>query len=257
MLDDEKASLNRLKKLVEKCTSSFKVVGEASSVPQAKRILAKTRVDIVFLDVEMPGENGFDFLRSIQERNFLVVFVTAYDYYAVRAFEANAIDYLIKPVQPEDLVETEKRLAEKKAAFENSLRNGNIYDHSLINIEQNVKSDIYPKQILINNLNGFILIDIDNIVYLESSNYYTFFHLNNNKSVVSSRGLYTYKKILNPDQFFQTHRSIVINLDYLKGTSSKDGYFAILKHNYKVEVSRRRKNDFMAMVKSRLHNSSR
>lgn len=251
IVDDEINSRDHLSNKLAQSGSNIDVAGVVDSASNARQFLSQQAVDLVFLDVEMPGEDGFSFLDSIKKRDFLVVFVTAYDQYSVRAFKANAVDYLVKPVQEKDLLEVEKRLHRKQHLFQKNTAEHQLYQSSLSNLGEKSADRAYPSQLIISDLKGFTIINTQEIVYLEAQNYYTIFHLQSGASVISSYGLSTYTEVLDPEQFVRIHRSTVINLTHLQGCVTETAFYAVMKTGVKLEVSRRRKNDFLSLVRTK------
>ncbi len=249
IIDDEINLQQTLEILISQNCPEINIIGKALSAEAGRELLKNNQVDVIFLDISMPGENGFDFVASIQKEKYAIIFVTAYEEYALKAIKANAIDYLLKPVNPEELSD-----AVKKVVFFLKLRNSKkelqtVYSESLNNfILQMQKNDEEISRITVDEKFGFRVVELDAIRFMEADGNYTIFHLSNLEKIVSSKSLGEYGKIIDTDKFFRIHRSTIINLDYLKGFSSYQGNFVILDDDTKLTISRRRFSEFREVV---------
>lgn len=251
IIDDEINLQQTLEILIHQNCPEINIIGKALSAEAGRELLKNNQVDVIFLDISMPGENGFDFISTIQKEKYAIIFVTAYEAFALKAIKANAIDYLLKPVNPAELID-----AIKKAVFFLDLRKGKeeeqtIYNQSLNNLLRQVQTkNLEISRITVEEKFGFRIVDLTSIRYLEADSNYTIIHLSCLEKIVSSKSLGEYGKIIDSDKFFRIHRSTIINLDFLKGFSSYQGYFAILDDNTKLTISRRRFPAFREIVGS-------
>ena len=249
IVDDELNVQKALQILVERNCPEIEICGLASSAASARALLDQNEVHLIFLDISMPGENGFEFLSSIPKENYAVIFTTAYEEYALRAIKANAIDYLLKPIDQMEL-----REAVAKATSFLDLRMQNIelqktYNESLKNLSEQTNAGIdYPKKVTVGEKFGFQIVDVEKIRYLEADQNYCILHLSGLEKIVSSRSLGEFEKILDPGVFFRIHKSTIINMRYLTGFSSYQGSYAILDDDTKLPISRRRANEFKEAV---------
>lgn len=249
IIDDEANVQEALQILIQRNCPNINICGTAISAPQGRELLEKHDVHLIFLDISMPGENGFDFLASIPKENYAIIFTTAYEEYALRAIKTNAIDYLLKPID-----QTELKDAVAKASSHLDLRRENreiqaIYGESLKNLSQQANSGFkYASKITVTEKFGFQIIDVDKIRYLEADSSYCIIHLSGLEKIVSSKTLGEIEKILDPSTFFRIHKSTLINMNYLRGYSSYQGSFAILDDNTKLNISRRKYHDFKNAV---------
>ncbi len=249
IIDDEINVQQTLEILIHQNCPEIELRGKANSAEAGRELLKNNQVDVIFLDISMPGENGFDFIASIQKEKYAIIFTTAYEEYALKAIKANAIDYLLKPINPVEL-----REAVAKAVFFLDLRNKkeeaqNVYGESLNNLmEQMENKNAQISRITVVEKFGFRIVELDSIRFLEADSNYTIFHLSDLEKIVSSKSLGEYEKIIDSEHFFRIHKSTIINLNYLKGFSSYQGYFAILDNNTKLTISRRRFTEFRDIV---------
>lgn len=235
IVDDESHCQEMLASLLQRHCPEVTVVGIASSAADARALITSTRPHVVFLDIAMPGESGFDLLQSIAERDFQVVFVTAYEQFAVRAFRASALDYLLKPVSDVDLRES----VDKVVAHYRTEPVPAHHDHSLAELYRSLQTKRLDR-ITIPKQNGIDVLELQDIQYLEADINYTRFHLHGDRRVVACNTLGHFEEILEPEGFFRVHRSYLINLRHLQAYQQSPVSEAILKTGVRLEVSRRR-----------------
>lgn len=238
LVDDENGSRESLALLLEKYCPQVQVLAKADSMTSALTAIQKYEPELVFLDIEMPNGSGFDLLEKIKDIDFDVVFITAYDHYAIRAIKFSAVDYLLKPVDPEDLKHAVKRVEEKRLS-KKSL--GDKYKTLL----SNVKSETKLKKVAIPDGDGLVFISLTDIIRCDSDGNYTYFILNNGKKIMSSRTLGEYEEMFEGENFFRVHRSHLVNLDHVKKYIKGEGGYVVLSDNSQVEVSRRKKIEFL------------
>jgi two-component system LytT family response regulator len=249
IIDDEKPNRIGLSLLIEQYCPGYKVVGDADSAENARILLEDVEADILLLDIHMPKENGFDFLTSLKDHKYQVIFITAFAEYAIRAFRANAVDYLLKPIDPQDLKEALEKCNKRFKQFNNSDAEAEeVYKHSLLNTAGDLAKDGYSLRLTLPHRQGFKIVSTENILYLEASGNYTILYLDNKEELVVTRNLREFESMLDPEVFFRVHKSSVINLNSVSEYSSADGHFAILKNGEKVMISRRRLDDFMSAI---------
>jgi len=249
IIDDEKNIREALSILLNQYCPEIHVIGIASSASEGRRFLETCKVDFIFLDISMPKEDGFAFLRSIPGNTFGIIFATAYQEYALRALKANAIDYLLKPINPFELQE-----AVRKAIYSHELRqsaeNQKFYNQSLKNLQENIQLKNSPvTKLTITEHAGFKVINVSELVYLQADDNYTVLQLSNNQKIVATRTLGEFEKILEGSDFYRIHKSTIINLNFLVGYSSFQGNFAELQGGIKLDISRRKLSEFREQVK--------
>lgn len=238
IVDDELGARESLSKMIEKNCKNIQVVAKADSMMNAFIEITNHQPDLVFLDIEMPNGNAFDLLERFKEINFNIIFVTAYDHYAIKAIKFSAIDYILKPVDPEELVKAVTR-------FENQRDNKNSLDKKFKTLLSNVKPENKLKKVGIPDGDGLIFINLSDIIRCDSDGNYTYFILTTGKKIIASRTLGEYEQMFADDNFFRVHRSHLINLEHVKKYIKGEGGYVIMSDNSQVEVSRRNKNEFL------------
>lgn len=241
IIDDERSSRNALRqKLVKHCIDVM-IIGECENGEEGIENIEKKKPDIVFLDVEMPRMNGFTMLQQLKNKNFEVIFVTAYDHYAIKAIRYSALDYLIKPVEVEDLKNAVNRALEKMNIAKPNAR--------LELLLENIVSE-KPKftRIAIPTAQGLQFIKIDEIIYLEASVNYTKFHLYNNIKYTVSKTLKEFEDILPADIFIRIHNSHIINKNYVDKYIRGDGGQVVLSNCVVLDISKRKKAEFLKAI---------
>jgi two-component system LytT family response regulator len=234
IIEDEPQAVNTLKYMLRDYFPEVNVIKEFDKVSEAVNFIGENPVNFIFLDVQLNGELGLDIVKYLKkdELNFDIIFTTAYSEYAIEAFSLAAIDYLLKPINPERFKEAVKRVFQKqKIEFEQV--------KVLNELSQNQN---YEKLILKNN-DGTHLIDTKEIIYLKASNSYTEFYLTNQKIVVVSKSIKEYELLLNLKIFFKTHRSFIINTSFIS-SYHKGNLTIMLKDGTEISLSRDRKKEF-------------
>jgi len=251
IIDDEQNIREALSILLSQYCPEIHVCGIAASASEGRQLLGNNMVDFIFLDISMPKENGFAFLRSIPSNNYGVIFATAYQEHALRALKANAIDYLMKPINPFELQE-----AVKKAIYSHELRqsyshNQEVYNQSLNNLNDHLQSkNSAVTKLTISEQSGFRLVNVAEVMYLQADDNYTVLYLTNDRKILATRTLGEFEKILDGPEFFRIHKSTLINLSFLAGYSSFQGNFAELKDGSLLDISRRKLSEFREKVKN-------
>lgn len=242
IIDDEmKGRIALSQKLHDYC-SDVRLVGKAESGEEGIKLIEKLNPDIVFLDIEMPGMDGFEMLLQLPQKTFDLIFTTAYDQYAIKAIKYAAFDYLLKPIDIEEL-----KLAVSKS---NNLQNRNT-EKKLEILYQNLHSKSNLKKIAISSMDGLIFFNINDIIHLEASNNYTTIYFINHPKLIVSRTLKDFEDLLPADVFFRTHHSYLVNLNYIKRYIKGDGGQIEMQDGTYLDVSRRKKEDFLKAMGSK------
>jgi len=244
LVDDEPDGIRTLKKLLELNCPEVEIVATCSNAIVAKQLLEEIKPDVVFLDVRMPGKSGLEMLTEIPEQDFEVIFVTAHNEYMLQALQFSAVDYLMKPVDEDRLVEAVERVKKKL----NQVRPLGQTETLLHNI--NKIGSPMEMRLCLPTLKGFTIVKLEEIVYCEAQRSYTVFRLVNNKTIMISKPLFDYDKLLNDTIFLRVHKSFLINLLHIKEYMRGDGGTVVMSNGMEIEVSRRKKEMFMARVKS-------
>ncbi len=250
IVDDEEYARKNLIMLIDDFCPEIEVVGEASGKEQAKNLIASVKPDVVFLDIRMPsGAEGFELLDEVEEKNFLVVFVTAFKDYAVRAFNASAVYYLLKPIDIDDLRSATEKLVDAHKVFGEDPDNYVTYFRSLNNLSDQLLRNKPTNRIAISHTKGLKIVEDDTISHLDASGNCTTIYFNDGTRYLDTRTLKIYENILNPAKFFRIHKSHIINLKNLAEYVNEDGHFAVLKSGLKVPVARNRVSEFVKLLK--------
>lgn len=249
IIDDEQNIREVIALLLEEYCPEIKVCSSADSAEEGRALLKKHEVDLIFLDISMPDEDGFAFLRSIAKESYAIIFVTAFEEYALRALKANAIDYLLKPVDGLELREAVTKAIHYFELRQNKEEAMKIYHESLENLHDFIHSEnkTITKLTVVEQF-GFRVIKTDDLMYLEADSNYTILHLSGLKKIVATRTLGEFEKMLGRPGFFRIHHSTIINMNYLQAYSSYQGNYAELSDGTKLSISRRKLNEFQKAV---------
>ncbi|MCD4680518.1 MAG: LytTR family DNA-binding domain-containing protein [Bacteroidales bacterium] len=249
VVDDEPKVREALELLLAKNCPEIIICGSAGSAQEARNILKSCMVDFIFLDISMPGEDGFTFLRSIPNEKYGVIFTTAYQEFALQALKASAIDYLLKPINSNELKEAVAKAIHYHELRQSKTEAMKIYHESLDNLQQQIQSgNNKVKKITVPEQTGFRVVNVDEIMYLQADSNYTILHFSGLNKIVACRSLFEFEKILINPEFFRIHKSTIINLNYLKAFSSYQGNSAELTDGTLLTISRRKLNEFKDVV---------
>jgi two-component system, LytTR family, response regulator len=238
LVDDESASKMVLRQLLQEYCPEITVVGTAASVPEAVQKINDLAPDVVFLDIEMPILNGFQLFDFFETITFDVIFVTAYNQYAVQAFEVSAIDYLMKPISAERLQHAVAKIVQMGQKDANARQLGRQF------IQQKFKS-----KLMVTHQKGLTLIDLPDVMRLEAQGAYAHIYLHNNKKLTVSNPLGDYEEQLSEAAgFFRVHRSHLVNVYFIEKIELEANQIRLLDSTI-IPVSRSRKTEFMAFLK--------
>jgi two-component system LytT family response regulator len=242
IVDDEKFCRDNLKILLKDYCPEVSEIDVASNAKESRQLISESNPDILFLDIMMPRESGFDLLESISEKPKSIVFTTAHNEYALQAIKAEALDYLEKPVDIEELQTAVYKASQKQ------VRAGSTDDLvKQVMLELSRKSD--DEKIAIPMREGYELISVKDIVHLEASESYTMIYLADGKRIVSSKNIKVYEQKLDSNTFFRTHKSHVINVKHhLVRFSRIDGNSAVMSNGKHVPISRRKLQSFLEEI---------
>lgn len=230
LVDDEKGNIITLTEMLHSYCPSVEIVAIAMNINEAEIAIKTHQPQLIFLDIEMPFGNGFDLLNRLQPINFEVVFITAFNNYAIRAFKYAAIDYLLKPVNIEELTNAVEKV---KILIEKSNLNSRI-DLLLSNINN---KDTIGKKLGIPTADSITFIEVDDIIYLESDRNYTKFCLIQKRKELASKSLGEYEGLLPKTTFCRIHKSYIINIAYIKKYQRGRGGYVVMEDGTSIEVS--------------------
>ena len=243
LVDDEPDGIRALQKLLQLHCPEVEVLATCSNAVAAKQQILQTEPDVVFLDIQMPGKSGIDLLTDLSTKEFEVIFVTAHNEYMLQALQYSAADYLLKPVDEDRLIEAVQRV-------KNRLEAGKKTDHRHTLLHNLSKSgNPSEMRLCLPTLKGFIVLKLDEIIYCEAERSYTVFHLEGNRTVTVSKPLLEYDQILTDTSFLRIHKSFLINLHHVKEYYRGEGGTVIMSNNAEIEVSRRKKDQFLMKIK--------
>jgi two-component system LytT family response regulator len=241
IIDDEQKGRSALKQKLYDYCKDIELVGEAQNGVEGIKLIEKYHPDIVFLDIEMPRMDGFEMLNRLPEKKFHLIFTTAYDQYAIKAIKYSAFDYLLKPVDIEEL-----KIAIARVDYLSALNT----EKKLKVLQQNLQTKNAINKIAIHTLDGLLFFNINDIIHLKAQSNYTVIYFLNQQKLTVSRTLKEFEELLPNDIFFRPHHSHIINLNYIKRYIKGDGGQIELQNGNFVDVSRRKKDDFLTAIRN-------
>ncbi len=236
IVDDEPKAIQGLSWELTNFSDEIQIIKTFSNPEQAIEYLDQTSLDCLFLDIQMPTMDGFQFLDRLTNRDFAVVITTAYNEYAIKALKHEAIDYLLKPIDSDDLEETIKKI--KK--FNSRLINSSKIEEVL----QNFNTKFDKKKITINTDGKLIFLDAELIMFIESDGNYSTIYMEDGQKIVITKKLKEVNAILPEHYFFRIHNSFIINLNKIKEFIKNEGY-VVMQSQHKIPVARQRRSDFL------------
>ena len=249
IIDNEKNIREALALMLVANCPEIHLCGIASSASEGRELLKTEDVDFIFLDISMPEEDGFAFLHTIPKEDYGIIFVTAYEEYALLALKASAIDYLLKPVNPNELREAVTKAIRYRELRKSKSDVRSIYSESLDDLNAHVHSETKQiEKITIAEQFGFRVVKVTDLMYLRADSNYTTLQLSGLDKIVATRSLGEFEKILKNHIFFRIHKSTIINMNFLKGYSSYQGNYAEMADGILLPISRRKLNEFREAV---------
>ncbi|NHN26093.1 response regulator transcription factor [Flavobacterium jejuense] len=247
LIDDDKNLRDGMKGLLDRFAPNIKIIGEADSLQTGIDAIDKLNPQVVFLDIQLNDGTGFDILEQLALKNGTIksniVFITAHEQYAIKAFRFSALDFLLKPVDPDELQKVIKKI-------ETVLEKTNDYAHIDLLLENIRKKVDNFKRIALSTSDGIHLFEINDIIRCESEDNYTKFYIKNNKTVLISKTLKEYEELLTEHGFERIHQSHLINLAYLKSYIKKDGGYVVMADNSNLPISQRKKERLQEILKT-------
>lgn len=238
IVDDEIAAREVISNLIHDFCPNVQVVAEISDSYEAEKAIMRLQPDLVFLDVEMPKRSGIQFLQSLKKINFDVIFITAFDQYALQALKLSAVDYLLKPVDIKELIQAVHKVQSGKS-------NLNRVHNLIENSSSNKKKIVLPQADIID------FVEIDNILYCIAEGSYTRFVLNNKREILTSKSLKNYEEILIPEGFYRCHKSYLVNLAAVT-RYQRDGAL-IMSDNASITVSRNKREEILTLISRQIN----
>ncbi|MEM1323118.1 MAG: LytTR family DNA-binding domain-containing protein [Bacteroidota bacterium] len=242
IVEDELKGINNLKNLLSKYCEEVSVIGEAKSVEEGVQLLREgtVRPDVAFLDINLPDGLVFQLLNQLPNINFDIIFVTAYEKFAVKACQYSSIGFIIKPIDPDELQEAVARIRSDK---------GNKINQRLEVFSQHYNNPNAFEKMSISALDGIYFINIKDIIRCEAEDNYTHIHLKSGEKITASKTIKAYEELLSGVNFYRVHKSHLINLNYMRKFVKGDGGYLVMDDGIKIEVSRRRRPAFMEQMR--------
>lgn len=237
IVDDEPDAVNFIHSIVKEYCSGLEVVGKANNVLDGIRIINEMQPDVVFLDVEMPHGSGFDLLTHFSQKTFDVIFITAFNHYAIKAIKFSAVDYILKPINIKEFIEAVEKVIEKRK----SSNNQNVDYTTLL---ENLKTTL-PFKLAIPTSDGMEYLITKDIIRIEADRSYSWFYLVNKRKILVSKNLKEYQELLNDRNFFRSHNSHLINLEHVRKYIRSEGGAIEMSDGSQIPISRTRKELFL------------
>jgi two-component system LytT family response regulator len=236
IIDDEPGNIDTLRDLLKNNCPNIEVVGSALNAGEALALINQLKPDLIFLDIQMPGQSGFDLLRQFSRYDFEIIFVTAYDQYGIQAIKFSAIDYLLKPVQIEDLKSAIEKVQKKLDQKKDNLLLANLLDY----LKDKENKDKH--KLALATSKETIFVSPDKIVRCESSNAYTVFFFDDRKKLTVSRPIYEFEELLADYGFIRCHQSHLVNKNSITSWRKEDGGHLLLQDGSTIPVSRSKRD---------------
>lgn len=234
IIDDELDCVKLLSLQLKMCCPQVVVIAECTQSLEGLKMIQELKPDVVFLDIEMPRLNGFQLLESLGEIDFALVFVTAYDKFAVKAFRYSAVDYLLKPIDTKELQDCVRKIEKQKRVDERQL--------SMLKSQYASPQKALPDKIALPFKNGVTFVAIADILYCESDDNYTKFYLKNGTTSLVSKTLRDIQEILEERNFLRVHRQYLVNLDQISRYVKGEGNYLIMNNEASIPVARNQKD---------------
>jgi two-component system LytT family response regulator len=239
IVDDEQDAVEFINSIIGEYCTSLEVVAKANNVVQGVAAITDKKPDLVFLDVEMPNGNGFDLLAQFPEKDFDVIFITAFNHYAIKAIKFSAVDYILKPININEFIEAVNRVVKKRSERQSR---GN---ESIKILLENLKTSP-PSRMAIPTADGMEYLNPREIIRIEADRSYSWFYLTGGRKILVSKHLKEFQELLSDRYFFRSHNSHLINLKYVKKYIRKEGGYIEMTDGAIIPVSRTRKEIFLA-----------
>ncbi len=244
LIDDENHCISRLQTILKDyCQNEVRILATCTDIDSGYEAIINLKPDLVFLDIQINAATGFDLLQRFVNLDFEVVFTTAFEQYAIQAFKFSASDYLLKPIDPDDLVVTVQRLKLKISSKEST----NSYELLFENFKNMQQQN---KKITVPTMQGLLFLSVQDIIRCKSDVNYTTIYLKDKSTIFVAKTLKEFEAMLIPHDFFRVHNSHLINLAYIKSYNKGKGGYLQLEDHTEIEVSSRRKEDFLKKLES-------
>jgi two-component system LytT family response regulator len=238
IIDDELYGASYLELQLRKHFPAVDILAVCTDSEQGLAMMRERQPDLLFLDIEMPRLNGFQLLEALEGQRFMLIFTTAYDKYAVRAFRYSALDYLLKPINPEEL----------KAAMEKAgSRNLDTKKHLEV-FQQHVQQPQISGKVALPNMNGYLFVELNDIMLVESDGNYSNLHMRSEKPILITKSIGDMEETLGQAGFYRVHRGYLVNLKFVREYVKKDGGQLVMQNGMSVPIARGRKEEFASLI---------
>ena len=248
IIEDEESGRDLLRFDLQNNCPDVEIAAEADSVESGVTAIRKHRPDLVFLDIRLEPGTGFEILEQVEDQDFDVIFTTAYQEYAIRAIRCSAMDYLMKPIDEDELVAAVKRVEEKKGKEDNRKK--------FQLLKQNLAGPNAFRQIALPTLEGLLFVELENIIRCEGESSYTSIYMENGKRELSSKNIGEIEHLLDGSGFFKIHKSHIVNLNKVRKYMKGNAGYVVMSSGDSVPVSRTKKESFLAILRSNQINQS-
>ncbi len=250
IIDDEELARENLSMMIEDFVPSIEIIGKAWNKEDAKEKIIAFSPDVIFLDICMPsGTEGLTLLDEIENKNFLVVFVTAFKEYALKAFNTNAVHYILKPIDIDELIDAGKKINERLEILKNHPENQLEYKKSLENTAYSIRNK-ESNRLTISHSRGMKIVTISDIEFIEAKGNCTDIYFKDKSKYTDTRTLKTYENLLSGSQFFRTHKSFFVNTAYIKEYITTNGNIAVLSSGKEIPIARSKTKEFVTLLKN-------
>jgi two-component system LytT family response regulator len=237
IIDDEKDAVNFIESIILEYCNSLNIVGKAHSVTEGTNLIQKELPEIVFLDVEMPDGTGFNLLQNFPKRDFKVIFITAFNHYALQAIKFSAVDYILKPINIQDFIKAVNNVIME-------VESQKALDLKISCLLDNLKSTT-PSKISVSTTDGIEYIETSEIVHIQADRSYSHIFLSDGRKLMVSKNLGEFQELLIDRDFYRTHNSHLVNMHYVKKYVRSDGGYILLKNEETIPVSLSKKELFL------------
>lgn len=250
LVDDEELARENLRFMLEDGCPEVEVVDTADGPERARQRIGALDPDLVFLDIRMPsGTEGLDLLEGFRDARFMVIFVTAFKDHAVQAFHANAVDYILKPIDPDELRGAVMKAVKRWGLMAGARDEGRRYREGLNEAVRTIKAHEATPRLAVDHAKGFKLFDPRSIMHLAADGRRTRLHFTDGSEYLDARTLKVYEDMLDPLQFIRVHRSHVVNIEQLKEYLRDDGHWAVMRDGARIPIARERLQQFLDAVR--------
>jgi two-component system LytT family response regulator len=240
ILEDEEDNRDLLTGFLRDYCPEISLLASVDTVRSAWEAISSFHPDVVFMDIQLKGETSFDLLEKLGEIQFEIIFTTAYESYMLKAIKLSAVDYLLKPINVQELILAVEKVKKK--------RNQISFNKSLEVLLSNFRTNIPDHKIALSSSDGFVFVKVSNIMYLKSEGAYTYFFLKPNEKILTSKNISEYEDLLADHNFFRIHKSYIVNMAEVTRYVRGEGGQVVMSNNSVFDVSRRRKEDFLKLL---------